>query len=177
MSLDLSPASIVRRAVRFGTAAFVLVVAVLAAGCSGSSSSPTESGGPLSGDQVEASSAALINSERGQSGAGQLWFDPVLSEVARQYSREMRDQGFVSHYDENGNAVDARLRNAGVRFVMAGENIATLQTVDPASDAHRGFMDSAPHRANILGERYTSVGVGAVSLGDKWWITQIFIRE
>lgn len=161
-----------------GVAAALLVTFNLfAVACSGSSSSPTEPGGVLSAEQVEASSVALINSERGRAGLGQLWFDPVLSEVARQYSREMRDGGFVSHYDPAGGAVDGRLRAAGISFIKAGENIAVIETGDPAGDAHRGFMDSAPHRANILGSDYTSVGVGVAAVGDRFWITQVFIRE
>lgn len=176
MQPSLAP-SLDGRTFRVAAASLVVASSLLAVACSGSSSSPTESSGPVSADQVEASSAALINGERGEAGLGQLWFDPVLSEVARQYSREMRDQGFVSHYDEHGVAVDGRLRNAGVRFVKAGENIAAVETADPAGDAHRGFMASAPHRANILAGDYTSVGVGVASVGDKFWITEIFIRD
>lgn len=176
MRLSLA-SSLGGRTLRVAAAALVAAANLVAVACSGSSSSPTESGGPVSAEQVEASSVAMINSERGGAGLGQLWFDPVLSEVARQYSREMRDQGFVSHYDQHGVAVDGRLRSAGVRFVKAGENIAAVETADPAGDAHRGFMASAPHRANILAGDYTSVGVGVASVGDKFWITEIFIRE
>ena len=169
---------VARRTARPAAVALLFVFNLLAAGCSGSSSSPTEPGGGLSSDAVEGASMSLINGERGRSGVDPLVFDPVLCEIARQYSREMRDQGFVSHYDQAGVAVDGRLNSAGVRFVMAGENIATLgDTVDPAGDAHRGFMNSAPHRANILLAGYTGVGVGVATNGDQWWITQIFIRE
>jgi uncharacterized protein YkwD len=38
-------------------------------------------------------------------------------------------------------------------------------------------MASPPHRANILGERFTNVGVGVATDGESYWITQIFIRE
>lgn len=165
------------RSARSLAAALLVAVQLFALSC-GSSSSPTEPGGALDPDAVEASSVSLLNGERSRAGLGQLWFDPVLGEIARRYSSEMRDQGFVSHYDPAGAAVDGRLRAAGVRFVMAGENIVTLgDTLDPAGDAHRGFMGSAPHRANIVGAAYTSVGVGVATNGDQWWITQIFIRE
>lgn len=160
------------------SAAVVLCLALFAGAC-GSSSSPSEpTSAVVTAESVEASSASLANRERGTDGLEMLWFDPVLSEIARQYSREMRDQGFVSHYDKNGIAVDGRLRVAGVSFTMAGENIATLgRTTDPAGEAHRGFMNSASHRANILDSRFTSVGVGMATDGDQFWITQVFIRE
>lgn len=157
-------------------AAVLLASLPFAAACSGSS--PTAPDGPLAAESVEAGSAALINGARGGDGLRQLWFDPVLSEVAREHSRRMRDEGFVSHFDSGGGAVDGRLRAYGVHFTMAGENIATLgDTSDPAGDAHRGFMGSAPHRANILEPAYTSVGVGVATNGDRYWVTQIFIRE
>lgn len=171
--------SVTPTAVRRGRLTAVLLAALplLAAACSGGSS-PTAPDGPISAESVEATSVALVNGARGDSGLGQLWFDPVLCEIAREHSRRMRDEGFVSHFDSGGAAVDGRLRAYGVRFTMAGENIATLgDTMDPAGDAHRGFMGSAPHRANILQAAYTSVGVGVATNGDQYWITQVFIRE
>jgi uncharacterized protein YkwD len=168
-SLTASPA---RRAL----AAALLVTFTFLAACSGSS--PTEPDGPISIDSVEATSVSLVNGARGQNGKGALAFDPVLCEIARTYSRQMRDQGFVSHYDAAGTAVDGRLRSYGVHFTMAGENIATLgDTTDPAGEAHRGFMASASHRANILQPGFTSVGVGVATNGDQYWLTQVFIRE
>ena len=157
--------------------AAALVALLFVAACGGSSG-PTAPEGPLPAESVEAASVALVNSARGSDGLGQLAFDPVLCEIAREYSRQMRDDGFVSHYDAGGTAVDGRLRSYGVHFTMAGENIASLgDTTDPAGDAHRGFMGSASHRANILHAGFTSVGVGVATNGDTYWITQVFIRE
>ena len=162
---------------RVRLAAVALPLCLLAAACS-SGSSPTAPDGAISAESVEAASVALVNEARRDDGLGQLWFDPVLCEIARQHSQRMRDEGFVSHFDRAGTAVDGRLRNYGVRFTMAGENIATVgDTTDPAGDAHRGFMNSAPHRANILQAAYTSVGVGVATNGDQYWVTQVFIRE
>ena len=39
---------------------------------------------------------------------------------------------------------------------------------------HRAFMNSAPHRANILDSRVGQVGVGMVSSGGQLWITEVF---
>jgi uncharacterized protein YkwD len=161
-----------------GAAAALLVAAGLFSLACSDSSSPTAPSGAVSLDQVESSSMALVNGERGGAGLDQLVFDPVLCEIARSYSQKMRSEGFVSHFDASGAAVDSRLRSAGVTFRMAGENIAALgDTRDPAGAAHRGFMGSASHRANILGSRYTNVGVGVATDGESYWITQIFIQE
>lgn len=150
---------------------------LFAVACS-SSSTPTEAGGTISAQSVEDSSVYLVNGARRDHGIEVLDFDPVLGEIAREYSRQMRDKGFVSHFDAAGTAVDGRLRAYGVHFTIAGENIASVgDTRDPAGDAHRGFMGSTSHRANILHPRFTSVGVGVATDGDQYWLTQVFIRE
>lgn len=166
------------RSARLLATALVVTAHLFAAACSDSVSSPTSPGGGVSLEQVEASSVAFVNSERGGSGLGQLWFDPVLGEIARRYSERMRNEGFVSHFDASGTAVDGRLRVAGVSFSVASENIAVVgDTQDPAREAHRGFMGSPTHRANILDTRFTNVGVGVATDGERYWITQIFVRE
>jgi uncharacterized protein YkwD len=177
MFSKLDPITAGRTAKSLATA-LLLTASLFAVACSDSPSSPTGPGGGVDLDQVEASSMALVNSERGGAGLGQLWFDPVLCEVARRYSQQMRNDGFVSHFDASGTGVAGRLRSAGVSFTMASENIAVVgDTQDPARQAHGGFMASPPHRANILGERFTNVGVGVATDGESYWITQIFIRE
>lgn len=177
MLSNLDAVSTVRTTKGLATA-LLLTASLFAAACSDSSASPTGPGGGVNLDQVEASSMSLVNGERGSAGLGQLWFDPVLCEIARRHSQQMRNDGFVSHFDAGGTAVDGRLRSAGVSFTMASENIAVVgDTQDPAGQAHRGFMASAPHRANILGERFSNVGVGVATDGERYWITQIFIRE
>lgn len=166
------------RSARSLTMALLLTANLFAVACSESSGSPTGPGGGMNLDQVETSSMALVNGERGGADLGQLWFDPVLCEIARRHSQRMRNEGFVSHFDANGTAVDGRLRAAGVSFTMASENIAVVgDTQEPARQAHHGFMASPPHRANILGDRFTNVGVGVATDGETYWITQIFIRE
>lgn len=166
------------RIARSAAATLLVAANVLVLACSDSSPSPTGPGGGVSVEQVEASSIALVNSERGGAGLGQLWFDPVLGEIARRHSQRMRNEGFVSHFDASGTAVDGRLRSAGVSFTMASENIAVVgDTQDPARQAHSGFMGSSAHRANILGGRFTNLGVGVATDGERYWITQIFIRE
>jgi uncharacterized protein YkwD len=176
-SLPMSNLDLSRHTARGAAAVLLVAASLLSLACS-DSSSPTAPNGAVSLDQVESSSMALVNGERGGAGLAQLGFDPVLCEIARRYSQQMRSEGFVSHYDASGAAVDSRLRSAGVTFRMASENIASLgDTRDPAGDAHRGFMGSAVHRANILGNRFTSVGVGVATDGERYWITQIFIQE
>jgi uncharacterized protein YkwD len=55
-----------------------------------------------------------------------------------------------------------RMREANVRFVTAGENLALVPTVQVA---HRGLMNSPGHRANILYPQFARVGIGIMDGG------------
>lgn len=158
--------------------ALVLLVLLMlpAVACSGSSPTAPGQGGP-SGFAVEGSSYARVNEARRADGKPELLLDPVLSEVARIYSRRMRDEGFFGHQDGAGNGLRDRLAAAGVGFSIAGENLAYVENAtDPAAAAHQMLMDNAAHRANILEGRYTEIGVGVAQSGDTYWITQVFLR-
>jgi len=45
-----------------------------------------------------------------------------------------------------------------------------------ALTVHVAFMNSPAHRANILDRDYTEVGVGAVVVGDRVWVAEVFRR-
>lgn len=153
-----------------------LLLAVPGLACSGSS--PSEPGGsapsPLS---VEASAVARINESRRGDGKGELLLDPVLSEMARVYSRRMRDEGFFGHVDPQGGGLVDRLRVAGIGFSVVGENLANVGGVsDPAAVAHQMLMENPAHRANILDPRFTEIGIGVAQRDDTYWMTQVFLR-
>ncbi|HYU20615.1 MAG TPA: CvpA family protein [Chloroflexota bacterium] len=99
----------------------------------------------------------LVNAERRRGGLAPLSLDPAIRQVTRQYSAEMFRAGFFSHVDLQTQSPVDRLRRAGVRFSAAGENLALAPTVDVA---HQGLMNSPGHRANILSDRFTRVGIG-----------------
>ena len=153
-----------------------LLLALPGAACSGSSPTAPGADGP-SALSVEGSSFARINQSRRGDGKGELLLDPVLTEIARAYSRRMRDEGFFGHEDPAGNGLLQRLRASGVTFTLAGENLANVAGAsDPAARAHELLMGNATHRANILDGRYSEVGIGVAQSGDTYWMTQIFLR-
>ncbi len=104
----------------------------------------------------------LVNEERALEGFPELVIDETLRDVARQYSVDMLQRGYMGHIDLEGNTPFDRMRDGGVTFTTAGENLALAQTV---SIAHKGLMDSPGHRENILSPHYTSVGIGAAQGG------------
>ena len=160
-----------------GKSKITLVLLVLLAACGGSSDSPTAPA-DVSPFEVESKSTSLVNSTRSQEQISPLLtVDQVLAEVARRHSEAMRDQGFFSHVAPDGSDLRSRLREAGVSFRTAGENLAQVQnSVDPAAHAHGLLMESSSHRENILSEKYDLLGVGVAKQGNTYWITQIFLE-
>jgi uncharacterized protein YkwD len=151
------------------------VLPVLAAGCSGSGGGPTDPG-VQSAASVELTVFQLVNQSRVDAGLGRLANDPAIAAVARSHSEEMRDLGYFSHIDPQGQNVVGRLQAAGIRFTSAAENLARIQNAtNPGGYAHQQLMSSPDHRANILDPRFTRIGIGAARRGDTWWITENFV--
>ncbi len=159
---------------------FVLVVAVLGAGCSGGGedNSPTAAGSGLLAADVEFQSLQLANQARSNEKVEpQLGQDSVVSQVARLHSEAMRDDGFFGHTSKNGDGLRQRLDKAGVQYSGAAENLAEVShKSNPAQIAHSQLMASASHRKNILSPKYRLAGVGVAKAGNTYWITQIFIK-
>lgn len=91
--------------------------------------------------ELEAQMLALVNAERRAAGLSQLTADPELVEVARRHSTDMFRRGYFAHVTpENKDPFD-RIREANVRFLTAGENLAlapSLQMAHTGSDEVAG---------------------------------------
>ena len=87
--------------------------------------------------------------------------------------KDMKDNSYFSHTSPVYGSPFDMIRNFGISYRSAGENIAKGQTTPQAVvDA---WMNSAGHRANILNPAYTKIGVGYVAGGNYW--TQMFIGQ
>ena len=113
---------------------------------------------PIIDQEAEKEMLRLLNKERAQQGLPELVMDEALREVARQHSVDMFQRGYFGHIDPDGNTPFDRMRDGGISFVIAGENVAVAPTV---SLAHQGLMNSPGHRENILRSQYHRVGIGA----------------
>ena len=107
-------------------------------------------GGPLtvqaaSGTNVSAQQT-LINQDRAQNGLGALSWSDCLAAVAVQNAERIMAQGYLSH--TNGANLDL---DCGVGATQGGENIAYMSGGINDNEANTLFMNSPPHRANILG--------------------------
>lgn len=104
----------------------------------------------------------LVNRERVANGLEPLAPDPELTEVARAHSTDMFARGYFAHDTPEGLTPFDRMRDANVRFLTAGENLALAPTL---SIAHNGLMNSPGHRANILRPEFGRVGIGIMDGG------------
>lgn len=104
----------------------------------------------------------LVNQERTSRGLGKLVMDKKLQDLARAHSKDMFEKGYFSHTDRNGKSPFDRMHDAGINFLVAGENLALAPSVDIA---HNGLMNSPGHRANILTADFNKVGIGVIDGG------------
>jgi uncharacterized protein YkwD/uncharacterized membrane protein required for colicin V production len=109
--------------------------------------------------EAEQSMLELVNAERAREGLSPLVFDDELRDVGRAHSLEMFQEGYFAHISPNTGSPFDRMRRAGIRFVIAGENLAYAPNVQIA---HEGLMNSPGHRANILRPEFGTVGIGVI---------------
>ena len=115
----------------------------------------------------------LVNEIRVQNGLKALTYDWELSRVARYKSQDMKDNNYFSHTSPVYGTPFQMIRNFGISYKSAGENIAKGYATPQA--VVNGWMNSSGHRANILNAGYTHIGVGYVSGGNYW--TQMFLSK
>ncbi|MBQ8835078.1 MAG: SafA/ExsA family spore coat assembly protein [Oscillospiraceae bacterium] len=115
----------------------------------------------------------LVNEIRAENGLKALTYDWELGRVARYKSQDMKDNRYFSHTSPVYGSPFQMIRNFGISFRSAGENIAKGYTTSQA--VVNGWMNSSGHRANILNANFTHIGVGYVAGGNYW--TQMFIAK
>ena len=127
------------------------------------------------GSEYELQVLELVNAERAKHGLKPLSWDNALANVARAHSQDMANRGFFSHNNPDGKTPFNRIQAAGISYRSAGENIAAGQKTP--QEVVNAWMNSEGHRANILNNNYTKLGVGYVSSssGYKTYWTQNFI--
>lgn len=111
-----------------------------------------------------------INQERLKHGLKPLKPDPLLTYVAYQHSEDMAQRQFFAHINPDGLDPNQRFQQQG-GIGSVGENIAYDVSMDAA---HYHLMSSPGHRANILHEAFTHVGVGVYFDGKQYYVTQLF---
>jgi uncharacterized YkwD family protein len=125
--------------------------------------------------ELEQQMLELVNKERAEAGLSPLKMDNELVQLARLKSQDMIDKNYFSHTSPTYGDPFEMMKNFGVEYWMAGENLAGNSSL---SGAHEALMNSPGHRANILKPEFTHVGIGVVKGGRYgMMITQMFIKS
>lgn len=99
----------------------------------------------------------LINAERAKAGLPALAPDAKLMEIARLKVKDMVDNNYFSHQSPTYGSPFDMMRQFGISFRSAGENIAGNSTEEAAVKA---WMNSEGHRKNILNGNFNYTGIG-----------------
>lgn len=109
-------------------------------------------------DDFAAEVVRLVNQERAGAGCDPLAAEPRLQNAAAGHSEDMALNDFLSHTGSDGSFLADRVNAQGYDWTWIGENIGGGQP-SPA-DVMAWWMNSRPHRANILNCNFTETGVG-----------------
>ena len=118
---------------------------------------------------------ALHNAARAEALESRLRLDDRCVIAARLHAMYMAKEGRLTHRGEGGSTPGDRLRDAGYRWVLVGENIAFGYS-SPA-DVFSGWMGSPGHKRNILDGEYQDVGFGYADRGTTRYWCAVFARS
>ncbi len=114
-----------------------------------------------------------VNHERAGEKLPPLKWDVNLAAAAREHVHKMADRNRLSHQFSGEPDLTARASDAGAHFSMVAENVAEAPTV---SELHIGWMNSLPHRSNIMNPKLTAIGIAVELRGSQYFAVQDFSR-
>jgi hypothetical protein len=111
------------------------------------------------------------NHDRSAAGLPLLKWDSALAAAAHQHALKMAQANQLSHQFPGEPPMQDRARQTGARFSTIAENVAQGPT--PAG-IHSQWMNSAPHRANLLDPELNSIGISVVQSGNMLFAVEDF---
>ena len=121
--------------------------------------------------KVEQHIVEMTNQVRREQNLATLRINAMLAKAARAYAERLAHSGQFSHTADGRNP-GKRAELAGYKPCAVAENIAMdrnsqgFDTGQLAMQAVAGWMNSPPHRANILMASATEIGVGVAKSSD-----------
>ena len=143
-------------------------------------------GGASSGDEVDSARVERLvheyaNRERREAGVAPVEYDAALAEIAAYHSRDMGQEGYVSHTGPNGENVTDRFQRFDYACETNGEVIqwldyGELERTDEEAIARvivENWMDSDLHRSFVLDGSWERGGVGVyLAESGRLYVTQ-----
>jgi uncharacterized protein YkwD len=149
--------------------AVVLALLVPASGVALDAAAPAAAYAAVSTAERDAAVQRILadtNAARAAAGLPALTLDPQMSSVAQTWTDSLASTRTLSHNPQYSTLIPAG-------WTSAAENVAYGYT---PSTVTTGWMGSAGHRANILGD-FTDIGIGyQVDSAGRGWYTQDFAR-
>ncbi len=113
----------------------------------------------------------LVNQYRAEAGVAPLSTDSTITKLAQIKCDDMADNDYFSHTSPTWGDFQNVFKYENVSYRYIGENIAYGQrTPEAVMDS---WMNSDGHRANILSENFSHIGIGYNTDGNYW--TQLFV--
>jgi uncharacterized protein YkwD len=118
-----------------------------------------------------------VNQVRVEAGLQPLAEVEALDALAVERSTDMAARQYFSHTTPEGLDVFALMDQRGIGFLAAAENLAwnTHGEERAATVALESFLNSPPHRANLLNAAFRQIGVGVANDGAKFYFTLVFV--
>ena len=124
--------------------------------------------------QANTAESILLNAanrDRTAAGLQPLQWDAALAAAARQHAQRMVQMNTLSHQFPGEPPMQDRARQAGARFSLIAENVAEGPNVP---GLHTQWMNSPPHRANLLDPVLNAVGIAVIQSGGMLFAVQDF---
>ena len=150
----------VNRRIRLAGAALTLAAALAAPAQALACANENDNPNDISVADAKRATLCLLNDIRRDKGLRALHEDRRLSTASQRHTNAMTEHNFFAHGDFVGRIRAARYLR-GARGWTVGENIAwgSWDYATPKAIV-RGWMDSPPHRHNILNRRFREIGIG-----------------
>ena len=149
---------------------FVLATAPVATAGAGTGTTMGVLDANLARDAVD-----WVNAHRVANGLSALPWNAAVAQVAYNHCVDMDVRNFFDHVNPSNQDPGDRLAAAAIGNTGWGENIAMGQPTGQA--VAEAWMNSPGHRNNILSSNWTSMGMGAYSVGGTIYWTNVFVRQ
>lgn len=155
---------------RFAILTALALLALLVTSTSHASGSAARSSSPEAGTP-ESQLLEAANRDRASAGLHPLQWDASLAAAARQHAQKMVQANTLSHQFPGEPPLQQRAKQAGARFSLIAENVAEGPS---AAYLHQQWMNSPPHRANLLDPELNAVGIAVVQSGETLFAVEDF---
>jgi uncharacterized protein YkwD len=123
----------------------------------------------LAADPLETAVVSKMNQVRRSHGLRALSVVPALNRAAHDHANNMAQHGYFSHDWSNGADFGRWIRRywpgtGGYRSWSVGENLYWRGPSITARQVVRAWLNSPPHRRNLLKRDWRFMGVGAVQM-------------